>query len=435
MTTNNTNTNANVNLNDVKHDPVNWAKKSNKLVYGNVASLKPDPVLNIRHRAGTNVYGVTVERDTLDIPSMKAQVVEMVGIQEPILVSVRKTATGEEMVPLRGNRRTYAGQELLADDTISAELRAALTKQTPMILLHGLTSEQERELIQDQTQKPFLRSELLKHVFALRANKKSFEYIAMQMWEAIGRFSGNAKKIAEVRELTDPTAKREKIKTWLRGTLDNYMIWGYDLGDFVRKAMLLSEMKLDGVLPENSEKPYFYTTKDGQKRIAALKKAREADGTKWNGTIPQEGSEFKKKLDEFHAADFGTTVVTPTAKGPKMMQRKDLEGIKDSFSSQAVRAMISLVLGDTVPHLPQVDEFAAQMETKALAVENYLQRLKPEVAGILRLIFLNPDATDFVGFLESNCVEQEQPAAPTEEFSLAENAEAPTEGETPATTE
>jgi hypothetical protein len=424
MTTNNTTT-ANVNVNEIKSDPVAWAKKGNKVTNINVADLKPDPTINIRHRAGSSVYGVTVEKDTLDIPSMKAQIVEMVGIQEPILVSVRK---GGEMVPLRGNRRTYAGQELLADATIGSDLREALTKHTPAILLHGLTTEQERELIQDQTQKPFLRSELLKHVFALRASKWTFDRIAMVMWEALGRFSGNAKKIAEVRDLTDPNAKREKIKTWLRGTLDNYMIWGYDLGEFVRKTMLLSEMKLDGVLPETAEKPYFLTTKDGQKRIAALKKAKEADGSKWNGTLPQEGSEFKKKLDEFHSQDYGTKPATATTSGPKMMQRKDLEGIKDSFSSRAVKAMIDRVLGNEVPDLTTVDEFAGQMETKALAVENYLPRLKPDVAAILRLVFVNPDATDFVTFLESNCVEQEtEEPKKDESFPLTDEAEGDTE--------
>lgn len=437
MTTNNTNTNtANVNLNDVKADPVAWARRGNKIVFGNVASLKPDANLNIRHRAGSEVYGVKVEKDTYDLPGMKAGVVEMVGIQEPILVSVRKVGDAEEMVPLRGNRRTYAGQELLADSTISAELRHALTQKTPMILLYGLTREQERELIQDQTQKPFLRSEVIKHIFALRQNKWTFDRIAMAMWETLGRFSGNHKKLAEVRDIQDPAAKAAKVKTWLRGTLDNYIIWGYDLGEFVRKCILLSEMKLDGSLPDTAEKPYFLTTKDGQKRIAELKKAKEADGTKWNGVIPVEGSEFKKCLDKFHAADYGTKPAVTTAAGPKMMQRKDLEGIKESFSSRAVKAMIERVLGNEVADLSTADEYAGQMETKRMLVDTYLPRLTSDVANVLRLVFLNPDATDFQAFLESNCVAEETPATePTgnsesNEFNLTDgSAETPNDGE------
>lgn len=431
MTTNNTNTNtgtANVNLNEVKADPVAWARRGNKIIHGNVAALKPDASLNIRHRAGTEVYGVKVEKDTYDLPGMKAGIVEMVGIQEPILVSVRKLDDKtEEMVPLRGNRRTFAGQELLADSTISADLRKALTEKTPMILLYGLTREQESELIQDQTQKPFLRSEVIKHIFKLRQNKWTFERIAMAMWETLGRFSGNHKKLAEVREIQEPAAKAAKVKTWLRGTLDNYIIWGYDLGEYVRKCILLSEMKLDGSLPDTAEKPYFLTTKDGQKRIAALKKAKELDGTKWNGSIPVEGSEFKKTLDKFHAEDYGTKPAVTTPTQPKMMQRKDLEGIKESFSSRAVKAMIERVLGTEVADLTTADEFAGQMETKLMLVTNYLPRLTPDVATVLRLVFVNPDATDFQAFLESNCVPNDN--APTEgvtasegtgEFSLTE---------------
>lgn len=397
----NTNTNtAGINLNEVKADPVKWAVKGNKISYGNVTDLKPDPLLNIRHRVGTVVHGVTVTKDTYDIPQMKLDIVEMVGIQEPILVSVRKTG---EMVPLRGNRRTYAGQELLSDITISAELREALTKKTPMILLHGLTGTQERELIQDQSQKSFMHSEAVKHIFALRGEKKTFEEIAVRNWELLGKLRGNAKKVAEIRDIQDPNVKREKIKTWLRGTLDCYLIWGYDLGEFVRKCIIQSEMRLDGLIGENDEKPYFITTKKSQERIAALKKAREADGTKWNGTILVEGSEFKKVIDKFHAEDFGTTVTTSNASGPKMMKRADLEGIKDTFSSRAVRAMIARVLGNDVPDLVERDEFAAQMETKQMLVDQYMARLKPDVAAVLRLVFNNPDANDFQEFLAVNC--------------------------------
>lgn len=418
-TTNNTTT---MNLAEVKADPVKWAVKGNKISYGNVADLKPDPLLNIRHRIGTVVHGVTVTKDTYDIPQMKLDIVEMVGIQEPILVSVRKAG---EMVPLRGNRRTYAGQELLTDVTISAELREALTKKTPMILLHGLSSTQERELIQDQSQKSFLHSEAVKHIFALRGEKKTFEEIAVRNWELLGKLRGNAKKVAEIREIQDPNAKREKIKTWLRGTLDCYLIWGYDLGEFVRKCIIQSEMRLDGLIGENDEKPYFITTKKSQERIAALKKAREADGTKWNGTILVDGSEFKKVVEKFHAEDFGTTVSgSSNASGPKMMKRADLEGIKDTFSSRAVRAMIARVLGNDVPDLVDRDEFAAQMETKQMLVEQYLVRLKPEVAAVMRLVFNNPDANDFQEFLAVNCTAPETIEEPTEaEPKADENGE------------
>lgn len=418
-TTNNTNNVPNpMDFNAIKADAVKWATKGNKIVYGNVADLKPDALLNIRHRAGTVVHGVTVTHDTYDLPSMKLDIVEMVGIMEPILVSVRK---GGEMVPLRGNRRTYGAQELLSDSTISSELREALTKRTPMILLHGLTHAQERELIQDQSQKEFLYSECVKHIFALRAEKKSYEEIALKNWELVGKLRGNKKKMAEMRAIADPTARDKKVKGWLRGTLDCYLLWAYDLGEFVRKCVIQSEMRIDGLIGENDEKPYFDTTKSSQPRIAALKKAREADGTKWNGTILIEGSEFKKCIEKFHAEDYGTKPVSTTPATPKMMARKDLEGIKDTFSSRAVRAMIARVLGTEVPDLNERDEFAAQMETKETLVLNYLPRLRPEVAAILRLVFVNPDANDFQEYLADNCSADEVKEEEVKEEDKAES--------------
>lgn len=403
---------------EFKANPVAWAKKGNKIVYGNVAELKPDPLLNIRFRGGSEVFGIKIEKDTLDIPGMKQQLVDGGGIQEPILVFVRPNG---DKVPGRGNRRTFAGQELLADDTISADLRKALTEHTPMILLYGLTPAQEQELVEDQTQKPFLRSEVVRHIFALRKQGWTFERIAMLLWETLGRFSGNAKKVAEVRDIIDPTLKREKVKAWLRGTLDNYLVWGCDLGQWTQKQILLSEMKLDGVLPDNAEQPYVIMTKNSQKRIAALKKAREADGTKFSPLMLIDGSEFKKVADAFHAEDYGTQTPTPKAVVKKMLDRKTVEGLRDTYQSATVRAALSLVLGDPVPDMQIRDDAAVINETKVMLVEQFLPRLKPEVAAIVRACLVNADPNDFQTILEANCVpEPEQPTLEGETFPLTD---------------
>ncbi len=416
-----------------KADPIAWAKRGNKIVHGNVSELKPDTMLNIRFREGSEAFGIKIVKDTLDIGGMKQQLVDGGGIQEPIMVSVR--ADGAK-IPLRGNRRTFAGQELLADPTISAELRKALTENTPMILLNGLTPAQEHELVEDQTQKPFLRSEVVRHIFTLRKQGWTFERIAMLLWETLGRFSGNAKKVAEVRDITDPVMKREKVKLWLRGNLDNYLIWGCDLGTWTQKQILLSEMKLDGVLPvgttENPvEQPYFFTTKNNQKRILALKKAKEADGNKYSPLMLMEGTEFKKVADAFHAEDYGTQtpVVKPAVK--KLLDRKTIEGLRDTYQSAAVRNAFSLVLGEPCPDMQTNDDRTIIFETKLQLVAQYLPRLKPEVAAIVRGCMVNADPTDFQTLLEAHCVPDDSlsdvETAGTQgeeahEFSLAEDA-------------
>lgn len=387
-------------------DVVKWTHKGTKIVYGNVADLKTDEHLNIRFRMGQELFGVKVSRDTYDLPSMRIQLVDGGGIQEPIWVSVR---SNKDHIVIRGNRRTLAGQELLADGTISTELRAALTERTPMILLTGLTLEQERELVNDQTQKEFLRSEVVRNVFELRRNKWDFARIATMHWERLGKFTENSQKVREIRAIEDVGVQRAAIQKWLRGSLDNYLIWGYDLGTLVQKCILLSVMDADGLLGKNDERPYFNSEKNSQKRIAALRAAKKADGTKFNGQILVEGSEFKKVMDQFHAEDYGTTTKPEVPAGPKMMTRKELEGIAESFQSQAVRQTIARILGTEQPTLTVRDEFAAAQETKEMLVETYLPRLNPEVAAIIRLCFVNPDPVDFQTYLESQVTVTENP--------------------------
>lgn len=397
---------------------VAWTRKGNKIYYGSVKELTIDPLLNVRFHGESEVVAGVKPVDTYDIPSMKHGIVERGGIVEPIHVSVRPDNT---KIVLRGNRRTRAGQELEADPTTPGELLKALRERTPMVLLHGLTPAQEIEMVNDQTQKPFLRSEVVRQIFNLRMQKWSFEQIAGAMWETLGRFTGNAKKIAEVRSITDPSVKREKIRSWLRGSLDCYLIWGCDLGPIIREYILLSEMQVDGVLPAEARKPYVIMTKDSQKRVAALKAAKQADGSKWSGQMLIEGSEFKKVIDEFHAADYGTTGKDKTSPGKKMMDRKSIEGMKEAFQSRTARAVIERILGETVPDLDTADNYAAMVEVKKTAMEQYLPRLRPDMAAIVRLILVNPDPTDFADWLEANLV-QEEPEPEVQdngEYSLA----------------
>jgi hypothetical protein len=399
----------------VAGDLVKWAAKGNKVVMGNIMDLKPDSVLNVRFREGCEVYGVKLKKDSYDIPGMRQQLIDGFGVREAITVSVRKDGT---MVPLRGNRRTIAGQELVNDPTTPEPLRKQLVTQTPMLLLTGLTDAQERELVNDQTTKDFLHSEVVRYIFSLRRQHWSYERIALLLWETMGKFSGSKKKVAEIREIADPGLKREKIKSWLRGTLDCYLIWGYDLGQFTQKQILLTEMAMDGLITEEMEKPYVKSL--NQKRIAELKKAKELDGTKWNGMVLMDGSEFKKVYDKFHQEDYNPTQIVKGDGKPKMLDRATVEGLAEVFTSKVARQLIQRVLGNEQPELPLHDEFAGICETKMQLLETSLPRLKPEVAAIVRICLVNPDAGDFQRFLAANQVETAPIAPDTNEQPATE---------------
>lgn len=391
----------------VAGDMVKWAAKGNKVVMGNIMDLKPDPLLNVRFRQGSEVYGVKLMKDSYDIPGMIQQLIDGFGVREPIQVSVRKDGS---MVPLRGNRRTIAGQQLVNDPATPEPLRKQLLTQTPMILLTGLTEAQERELVNDQTTKSFLHSEVVRYIFSLRRSQWSYERIALLLWETMGKFSGNKKKVAEIRDIVDAQLKKEKIKSWLRGTLDCYLIWGYDLGQFTQKQILLTEMALDGLITDDMEKPYVKTM--NQKRVAALKKAKDLDGTRWNGMVLIEGSEFKKQYDQFHQEDYHPAATVASNAKPKMLDRATVEGLAEVFTSKVARFLIQRILGTEQPELPVADEFAGIQETKMQLLEGALPGLKPEIAAIVRLCLVNPDAGDFQRFLKDSQVATEIPVAP-----------------------
>ncbi len=383
----------------VAGDAIKWGAKGNKVVMCSVMDLTFDPNLNIRFRQGSEIYGMKLEKDSYDIPGMRQQLTDGFGIREPITASLRKDGS---KVVLRGNRRTVAGQEMANDPLTPDALRTVLLTQTPVILLTGLTEAQERELVNDQTTKRFLRSEVVRYIFSLRRQQWNFERIALLLWETLGQFTGNTKKIAEIRDISDAGLKREKIRSWLRGSLDCYLIWGYDLGMLVQKTILLSEMQIDGLLTDNGEKPYFKATTASQDRIAALKKAKEADGSKWNGMTLIEGSEFKKVFDKFHDEDYGPKTESTTVKATKMLGRGAIEGMAELFMSKVGRMLIQRILGKEQPELPTADEFCAMIETKMQLLESQLAGLNPNVAAIVRACLVNPDPEDFRRFLADN---------------------------------
>jgi hypothetical protein len=386
---------------DYKVNPIIWAKRENKIVYGDVNELNIDSTdRNIRFQAGTEVFGVQVKADTYDLDSIMSQIRDQGYIREPIWVSVRKDGS---KWTIRGNRRTRGGQMLLKDGTISADLREALTKRTPMMLFHGLTPEQESELVFDQDQKRFLRSEIARQVFQMRKQGNGFESIALKYWEPLGEKFIKPQTFAEVRAITDPNLKTAKIKTSYRGTVDCYLLWGYDLGAYMQKQIMLSEMRLDGLIGENDEQPYFFTTKNSQKRIAKLREAKNADGSKFTPLMLVEGTEFKKVCDEFHKEDYGITVKTPKTE-KKTLGREAIVALKDGCQSRCQRAAFERVLGDEAPDMTLTDERTAILEAKLMLVDLHLPKLKPEVAAVVRQCLVNVNPLDFQKYLEANCV-------------------------------
>jgi len=399
-------------------------KHSMKWERMDVMELEFDADLNLRFKKGQKTFGIDIQTDTYDLPTMKLQIIDGVGIQEPLDVSLR--SNGKKIV-LRGDRRGQAGQELVADPNTPKDVLEAL-KNVPVRIYKNLTPEQEMELVQDQGQKPFLRSETVKQVWRLQQLGWGFERIAMHLFEVFGKFSGNARKVAEIRAIpeNDVVNRRQAIKTWLRGTLDEYVMPAYKLGNRVMRATLLSEMHLDG-LP-NVEKPEWITTKATQKRMAALEKARKLDGNLWNHH--QGGAEFNKVIEGFIKEDYPdpNVINTNATVAKKRLTMAELTARVEGSRSAVAKMAFQIASGETVDEFPTKDEATSLFEAKEGLAMQYLPSVKADanitLAEAIRAFIVSDSITDFESFLakHSNPLQQNETSEiPAEEIQGGES--------------
>lgn len=402
-----------------------------------VGDLRVDSGLNVRMRQGSTVYGITVNKDGYDLPTIIGQILERGKILEPIWVSLRENG---DRIPLRGNRRTLGGQAILADPNTPEEVRKEL-ENTRVLLFKGLTLEEEREKIMDQNTKPFARSEIIRYAWSLRQNGQSFERIAVdnfEMWGQFGRNAATLSKLADIRNMpADKIDERRKaIKTWLRGTVDEYVLPAYDLGPTVQKACLLSEMLLDGLLTDQDERPYFYTTRQPQKRMSLLGKAREKDGSKWSPHLG--GEAFNAQMLTFHNEDFPVDgQETPKPKPAKRPSIADLTIRRNVAKSSVARMAFSIAIGTVEEDFPTRDDSLSILESKESLFLQYGESIDANatmnVRDLLTQIFLRDNVIDFKQMLEKFCPEgtivEPVPAETTDEEVIE-----PSDTEVPAET-
>jgi hypothetical protein len=403
-----------------------------------VNQLTVDPSLNVRMRKGSEVYGVKIQNDGYDLDTMIAQVLERGKILEAIHVSLRKDGT---YVVLRGNRRTLAGQSLLSNPDLADDIRKELNA-TRVLVFKELTAEEEREKIMDQNSKSFSRSEMIRYAWSLRQQGQSFERIAVDNFEMWGQFGRNARtlaKLADIRAIPagDIDTRRKAIKTWLRGTVDEYVIPAFDLGPVVQKACMLSEMELDGLLKGTDDKPYFYTTRDPQSRLKKLGQAREKDGSKWTHQLG--GENFNAQIEEYHKTDFPTAgAATPAVETPK--KRPSVAELKvhmGTAQSSPARMAYSIAIGSTEPEFISRDQSVSLLEAKETLFLQFAETLKPDASvnlrDILTQIFLRDNILDFKQMLEKHSNAAPIETAPNNEAPKGADSEVETDSDTTET--
>lgn len=236
------------------------------------------------------------EVDGYDVPSMIEEIRLAGKVVEPI--HVRE----EDKVVLRGNRRVKAVQTMLADTNLDAELRGKI-EQLECFFYSGLDEKGTTELVLDHgSQKPLSRIEVIKACWRLTRLMYSEADIIVLLYQQLAKFTGNLRKAHEAGQIPAGEAREKFLKTWLHGTVGNYILPASRLGDLVREQFLLTETQKDRNLSD-AEKAQVQFAVD-RKRIQELVKARKDDEESDTGwTVDAGGVKFNENIARYIKED------------------------------------------------------------------------------------------------------------------------------------
>jgi len=256
----------------LEHKPFSWFK------------FKPD--LNVRHRTGMEMFGVKV-KDGYDVPEMAMDIRDEGRIREPL------TALADGTI-IKGNRRYLGAQQNINDPSTPQEVIANLQKIPVFVYPANLTPQEVQDIVLDHNRKSLSKAELLTTAWNMYAAGYKEGDIIVKLGRLWADFTGNARKWNTLP--TTPVERDRELKSWLRGTV-GWLLYAYDLGEYMRQQTLLQMIVDDGA---TDVKPEFKVTRQ---RVLDLNKIKNANGIAWHPANPT--PDFLKKIEEFKAEDAG----------------------------------------------------------------------------------------------------------------------------------
>lgn len=320
------------------------AKQTKKIV--SINTLVVDYKVNVR------------ETVNYDIPAMKQSILDTGRITDPIHVRA-------DMVVLRGNRRTLAGQELLNDPTTPQDVADTLKKVD--IIVHDFTpgsSEEIAFILDHGNQKGLARTEVLNTVWRLDKQFMSEAQIITMLYQSLATYTGNPKKAQEAAAITNLKERTDYLRKWLHGTVGNYLLAASKMGDYVKEQMRLTHLSEDRLLT-SEQKVECRMSRD---RITQLSAAKTKDSIEKGGKgwTPEAGGEnFNTLLESFKAEDRGEE----TAEKSKRPSAKDLRDRADLFKSPAIRSALLVAAGD-VEHGKQLVDLDDRLARMSMVAES-----------------------------------------------------------------
>jgi len=355
---------------------------------------------NIRFMGGTMVDGVKVP-DTYNLAIMKDAITQEGGI--PGEITVEEMADGSFVV-LAGNRRTRAAQEMIAQGVVTLELAEKL-KKVRCKVYKDLNEHQRRDLVNDQRNQRYMRSEMTALIWKFQRAGYSYPEIAKHLYPQLTAYTaGGTRIIVEVNNITDEKAREARICLWLKGTVDNVTLACGKMGPRVRKALLLTDLAIDGISPvigvdEKGANVYEVAEfAPSQGRCNELRKAMKADGANW--TPDHGGTEFNAAIAKFIREDKGIDENgNVVAEGPK---RASADAITDQIGrtkSKAGKSALQFALGKKDIGNADYDDEAYRLEQICNTLVKLRDGVKNETVKEFLQIVLAGDALQCELFL------------------------------------
>ena len=364
------------------HVAANLPKPTQKLI--EVRDLK-DRQINIRVHKGQDVWGVKSQVDTYNIDSLVTEIIEFGGVRTPLKVMEDKDGN---LFVLGGHRRREACLRILNDPQSSQEIIKAVTKVTCDVY-KNLDEAQIQALLNDQDQKRFTKTDFVNMVWRLQQAGWSFAEIAMAYYAQYAAIFGAQKQLASV-ELADKSERATKIKTWLRGSLDQTIMQAFRLGLRVRKAYMLCVMREDLLLTKEMEQPEFKVDKS---RCDTLNKLKNEDP---NWSYDNGGEAFNAQIEKYISEDKGLSEKEKTTR-PDVKSLRERQG---QCRSRAAKAAFQVAAGDKVMELGDVDAESARAEDVMKVIQKHINYIKhPDVGVVLAMVLRSVNTVEMESIL------------------------------------
>jgi hypothetical protein len=327
-----------------------------------------------------------------DLDVMHEQIRAKGGVMKPLLVEPIPDQKGHYQI-LQGNRRFRSAVYLYAHPDTTPELRDALAKLECDIVDQPITEKDRLGLILDHGEsKGLTRLETVLAVWKMDAQMYSTAAIGEMMYYQLAQYTGNTGNLAKIAALkNEPAKRRDAIKKWFHGTLDQKILLANRLGSYVRDQFILNTQAEDGPLPEGTTVEMVLT----QTHLSELRKAREADLDAGGWTPEQGGEAFNAKIQQFKDETAGRRDKSRTERPTAAKLKEQAQQI---YKSAPIRAALLTAAGENSAGagLVEMDKaiYRWSLVTEILTSAANRPNLSPALKGFITALIGDGPAAD-----------------------------------------